>query len=374
LLNAEQNSSAGITFLYDIVSICGLNAVHQFACRCGSPLQFSDRHCGACGDEVGFDPRLFSVVSLAAFAATVEKLHFCDNARWGVCNWVIGDSESDPLCLGCRLNNVVPNMGWRENQQAWIALEQAKKHLIYQILRLRLPIDRTEQVPPLRFDFVDNALTGHLDGLITVNLNEANPIERERQRQLFGEPHRTLVGHMRHESGHYFWMRLIEHSDRLVSFRKLFGDERQDYAADLSRHHTQGPPANWRERHVSAYASSHPWEDWAETWAHYLHMVEALDTAHAMGVRVGNIGGGPFDAYAKASFPELIDRWRPLTVVMNGMNRALGLDDFYPFTLSPTTREKMAFVHDAIRAQWTLLPTFGRSVRKPQKRAANILR
>jgi hypothetical protein len=342
--------------------------VHQFACRCGKALQFNDRKCNACGDEVGFDPRIFSVVSLAAHGAALEKLSYCDNARWGVCNWVKGETDPHPLCLGCRLNNVIPNLESRDNQRAWIALEQAKKHLIYQILRLRLPIDRTENADPLRFDFVDDKLTGHLNGLITVNLDEANPVERERQRQLFGEPHRTLVGHMRHESGHYFWMRLVEHSDRLATFRRIFGDEHQDYAASLSRHHAEGAPPGWRERHVSAYASSHPWEDWAETWAHYLHMVEALDTAHALGVRVGDIDGGAFDAYAKASFPELIDRWRPLTAVMNGMNRALGLDDFYPFVMSPAAREKMAFVHDTIRAQWTLLPTFGRSIRRRQKR------
>ena len=341
-----------------------METLHQFACGCGAPLQFNDRKCHACGDDTGFDPRIFSVVSLDAHGAAVEKLRYCANASWGVCNWVLGETDSHDLCLGCRLNNVIPNLDRPENRRAWIALEQAKKHLIYQILRLRLPVDAVENAHPLRFDFVDDMLTGHLNGLITVNLNEANPVERERQRQLFGEPHRTLVGHMRHESGHYFWMRLIEHTGRLTTFRRIFGDERRNYADALESHHAQGAPDGWRERHVSAYASSHPWEDWAETWAHYLHMVEALDTAHGMGVRVGNIGGGPFDAYAKASFPELTDRWRPLTLVMNGMNRALGLDDFYPFTLSPAAREKMAFVHDTIRAQWTLLPTFGRSVRK----------
>jgi len=344
--------------------------VHQFACRCGSPLQFNDRRCPVCGDEVGFDPRISLVVSLAAYQATVETLHYCENARWGACNWVIGEGDPQTLCLACRLNRTIPDLRKTRNQRAWIALEQAKKHLIYQIMRLRLPIDATDVAAPLSFDFVDNALTGHFGGLITVNLNEANPVERERQRQLFGEPHRTLVGHMRHESGHYFWMRLIEHSQRVEPFRALFGDERQDYGHALARHHAQGTPADWRVRHVSAYASSHPWEDWAETWAHYLHMVEALDTAHSMGVRVEGIPRGAFDAYAKASFTELLQRWLPLTVVMNSMNRALGLDDFYPFVLSEVAREKMAFIHDTIRAQWTPLPTLGRSVLRRRKRTA----
>ncbi len=301
------------------------------------------------------------MVSLAAHRA-VEQLHYCENARWRACNWVIGQADPHSLCLGCRPNRVIPDLSRPENQEAWIALEQAKKHLIYQILRLRLPMDATDMVPALQFDFVDNALTGHLSGLITINFNEANPVERERQRQLFGEPHRTLVGHMRHESGHYFWIRLIEYSDRIGRFRELFGDERQDYAAALDVHHQMGAPADWRKRHVSAYASAHPWEDWAETWAHYLHMVEALDTAHSMGVRVAGIPKGPFDAYARATFTELVDRWLPLTVVMNSMNRALGLNDFYPFGLSDAAREKMAFIHDTIRAQWSPLPTFGRSM------------
>ncbi len=336
--------------------------MHQFACRCGNLVQFNDKRCRVCGDNVGFDPRIFSVVSLQAHGAALEPLRYCDNARWDACNWVIGEADTSPLCLGCRSNRTIPDLDIPQNQRAWALLEQAKKHLIYQLLRLRLPIDATENAPALQFDFVDNALTGHLSGLITVNLGEANPVERERQRQLFGEPHRTLVGHMRHESGHYFWMRLIEPSPRLARFRELFGDERQEYAAALARHHREGAPADWRQRHVSAYASAHPWEDWAETWAHYLHMVEALDTAHSMGVRVSSTPKGPFDGYAKATFPQLIERWLPLTVVMNAMNRALGLDDFYPFVLSDVAREKMAFLHDTIRAQWTPLPTFGRSI------------
>lgn len=337
--------------------------MHQFACHRGHAIAFDDKRCPICGDDVGFDPRIFSMVSLAAHAA-VEPLRYCGNARWSACNWVIGADDPHPLCFGCRPNLIIPHLGTPENRQAWIALEQAKKHLIYQILRLRLPIDTGDAAPPLRFAFVNNAMTGHQDGLITVNFNEANPVERERQRQLFGEPHRTLVGHMRHESGHYFWLRLIEGSARLERFRALFGDERADYGAALARHHAGGEPRDWRERHVSAYASAHPWEDWAETWAHYLHMVEALDTAHAMGVRVSGVPKGAFDAYAKATFPDLIGRWQPLTLVMNAMNRALGLNDFYPFVLSDAARAKMAFVHETIRAEWTPMPTLGRSTRR----------
>lgn len=334
--------------------------MHQFACSCGNSLHFDDMGCERCGDATGFDPRIFSVVSLKAHRA-VEALRHCENAQWGACNWVLGEADSHGLCLACRLNTIIPDLNLPENQRAWDLLERSKKHLIYQILRLRLPIDAAGGASPLRFSFASNIATGHLDGLISVNLGEADPVERERQRQIFGEPHRTLVGHMRHESGHYFWMRLIERSERLGAFRALFGDERFDYGQALQRHHAGGAPPDWHLRHVSAYASSHPWEDWAETWAHYLHMAEALDTAHSTGVKIADAPQGPFDAYARADFTALMDRWIPLTAVMNSLNRALGLDDFYPFVLSPLAREKMAFVHDTIRAQWTVLPNFGRT-------------
>src|SRR6202011_5238904 len=43
--------------------------------------------------------------------------------------------------------------------------------------------------------------------------------------------------------------------------------------------------ACWRP-HVTPYASAHPWEDFAETWAHYFHMVDTLETATAFGLRL----------------------------------------------------------------------------------------
>jgi hypothetical protein len=207
-------------------------------------------------------------------------------------------------------------------------------------------------------------LTGHANGIITVNVAEANDAERERRRAQLHEPYRTLLGHLRHESGHYYWDRLIKGSQRLGAFRELFGDERQDYAAALQHHYEIRPAARSLTRFVSAYASTHPWEDWAETWAHYLHMTDTLETAAACGVSIRsrraaeplirNVPGRV--AAPPASFDRLIESWFPLTSVMNNLNRGLGLPDAYPFVLSTLAVQKLRFVHDTVTATRAGLP------------------
>jgi hypothetical protein len=92
-----------------------------------------------------------------------------------------------------------------------------------------------------------------------------------------------LLGHFRHEVGHYFWDRLVATDPhQLEEFRVLFGDDRQDYGEALKRHYDEGAPANWQDTYISMYATMHPWEDFAETWAHYLHIVDTLETAGAL--------------------------------------------------------------------------------------------
>ena len=195
-------------------------------------------------------------------------------------------------------------------------------------------------------------LTGHADGVITVNIAEADDAEREKRRAAMHEPYRTLLGHMRHESGHYFWDRLIKGTVEIEEFRSLFGDERADYAQSLSAHYERGAQADWQERFVSEYASSHPWEDWAETWAHYLHMVDTLETAAVCGLslkpRRRDEPALPKmpqpESSQPAAFDLLIDSWFPLTYVLNNLNRGLGLVDAYPFVLSPPVVAKLRFV------------------------------
>ena len=201
-------------------------------------------------------------------------------------------------------------------------------------------------------------MTGHDNGLITINLAEADDSERERQRHQMGEPYRTLLGHFRHEIAHYYWTRLVGNSNRLQEFRDLFGDERKDYRDALQQHYANGPPPDWPTHYVTAYASSHPWEDFAETWAHYFHMVDTLETAHAFGLSVRpKVSKGSdfatkidFDSH-HAEMERLIDAWLPLTFAVNSINRSMGQPDLYPFVLAPTVIAKLTFVHDRIRAQ-----------------------
>jgi hypothetical protein len=262
------------------------------------------------------------------------------------------------LCKACALNRTIPNLTEPGNLHAWAELERAKKRLIYSFLRFGLPYEgNPPAVRPMTFDFVQNANTGHLDGVITIDVVEADAVERERQRQHFQEPYRSLLGHLRHESGHYFWTILVDAAGLHEEFRALFGDEREDYAAALARHHSNGPPAGWQEHHVSAYASAHAWEDWAETWAHYLHMMATLDTAEAHGMepRAAGLTLGsiwPFRAYdlhREGSFDALMERWIPLTLAMNSLTRAMGHNDFYPFVIPAAAYDKLAFVHKLIR-------------------------
>ena len=182
-------------------------------------------------------------------------------------------------------------------------------------------------------------------------------MERARRRLALHEPYRTLLGHLRHESGHFYWERLVQQGGRLDAFRALFGDERLDYAGALSAHYADGPPPDWHAQHVSAYATAHPWEDWAETWAHYLHLVDLLETAAAYdtALQVPGTDGlareqvtNPF-AHPAPPFDTLVRQWVPLTLLLNSLNRSLGQPDAYPFALSAGALRKLRFVHDAVR-------------------------
>jgi hypothetical protein len=199
-------------------------------------------------------------------------------------------------------------------------------------------------------------LTGHANGLITINIAEADDVERERRRQQLHEPYRTLLGHFRHEVGHYYWDRLIKDNSALGTFREYFGDERKDYAQAINDHYKQGPPADWPSRYVSAYAAAHPWEDWAETWAHYLHLADAVETAAACGLSLlprrpdeptltRDIDLTKRDA---GSFNQLLEAWFALTYLMNNLNRGSGLQDGYPLILSAAAIDKLRLVHMAI--------------------------
>ncbi|MBB5696134.1 hypothetical protein FHS87_004204 [Roseomonas pecuniae] len=269
------------------------------------------------------------------------------------------------LCLACRHNRCISNPAQGENLARWRELEGAKHRLFYSLVKLQLPLlTRDEQRDGLAFDFLDDppdpdaprVMTGHSDGLITIALREADDVERERMRKALGERYRTLLGHLRHETGHYFWDRLVRDGGKVEACRAVFGDEGVDYGETLKTYYAKGPPAGWQSRYITAYATAHPWEDFAESWAHYLHMVDTLETAAAHGVEIHPRNGGKrfqaaidFDPYRPSTFDLLMENWLPLSRAANSLNRSMGQPDLYPFVLSPLTVEKLRFIHGLVQ-------------------------
>jgi len=349
--------------------------MRNFACtNCSNEVFFENVTCLECDHALGFDPVRCKMVALeavdeAGFRAIgdgapsgqdPDRLAYCDNRQHDVCNWLRPTEAASGLCLACGLNRTIPNLAEQGSLAAWRELELAKKRLIYSLLRFRLPMDGSKwNKGRLAFDFVRNATTGHLNGVITIDITEADTVERVRQREHFGESYRSLLGHLRHESGHFYWTILVEAGGQLEEFRTVFGDERRDYGEALARYHESGPSPDWQEQFISAYASSHPWEDWAETWALYLHIVDGVDTADAEAHRLRAAGMAPpraggaksgFDAYRASRVDTLIDRWLPLTIAMNSLCRSMGHEDFYSFVVPAAVDAKLAFVHRLVRS------------------------
>jgi hypothetical protein len=257
--------------------------------QCDQLVFFQNTVCVCCGGTLAYLPDISDMGTLVQLADNRLRMlspqgrgrlyQLCQNySEENVCNWAVGDEDPNPYCLTCRLNRIIPNLSEPGAREAWARLEAAKRHLVYSLLCFGLSLRAKIQDPKrgLAFDFLAEpsprstlpVTTGYLDGVITINLAKANDAEREARRLSLHEPYRTLLGHFRHEIGHYHRDRLIQGTERIDGFRRLFGDERQDYADAVGRHHQQGARANWEESFVSAYASTHPWEDWAETWAH----------------------------------------------------------------------------------------------------------
>ena len=363
-----------------------------FTCTCGQPIFFRNSVCLGCGKALGYDAVRGKLLPLepdeepgwwrsAENVARPRRYRRCDNlASPAACNWLIPASSKAGstvgLCLCCRLTRTLPDLGTPEHADWWHRIERAKRRMVSSLLALRLPVvPRSEDpVKGLAFDILVTlpggppVVTGHADGVITLDACEADDATREQRRALLREPYRTLLGHLRHESGHYFWQRLVDGTPWIEPFRAVFGDERTDYAQALQNHYNNGAPPDWSSRHVSAYASSHPWEDWAETWAHYLHMRDTLGTARGFGIRGDRVelacelygpealadgpldgGGGPpvLDA-TDERFLLWLNHWLQLTVALNEISRSMGVADFYPFVLSRPAVRKLHLVHRII--------------------------
>ena len=350
--------------------------MRAFACdHCGQLLCFENSHCLRCGAPLGFAPETLNLRTLEPlFRETYRALHGtrclyrrCARAGVAACNWLVREEDEHELCASCRLTTAAPNMDGPGEQRAFALAEAAKRRLLYQLFDLELPIvagavpSRRDLSFALAFSTAQKpVITGHADGVITLDLSESDNVHRERLRHEFGEPYRTLLGHFRHEIGHYYWDALVRETSALEPFRQIFGDERRDYGQALKRHYEEGGPSYWADRHVSAYASSHPWEDWAETFAHYLHVRDTLQTAAAFGLHVsphaqavppigGKLSASASENVADRDFAEVIAEWLPLTYAFNAVNRSMGKDDLYPFVLAPVVIEKLSFVHDVVR-------------------------
>ncbi|QIF05505.1 putative zinc-binding metallopeptidase [Roseimicrobium sp. ORNL1] len=340
----------------------------RFSCECGNVLFFENSQCLQCGSDTGFDPAVGTMVKLTPESG----LKRCDNGpAHGVCNWLMPKEDPNIFCTACRLNRTIPDLNLYGNLALWARMESAKRRLLATLLGLGIEVHCLNEDPVggLAFDFIQTlsnppVTTGYAVGVITVNLQEADDAVRERTRQQLGESSRTLLGHFRHETGHYFWERWfgilnLNHPLRRA-FGELFGDASLDYTTAMNRHYSQGPPVGWEQSYISAYASMHPWEDWAETWSHYLQILDGLESCEAYGLQLG-AGALEVTPFPKesATLPEnlpqepaedqkfltWLHRWVRRAPMFNEISASLGQPALYPFVLSLPAVKKLRFVH-----------------------------
>lgn len=336
--------------------------MRDFICpNCGQRLAFENSLCLSCGSALGFSLHDMALLVIApaeesehAGAVDSGQYQLCANLHLAECNWLVERGPVARLCASCALTRVRPDDSDAKALAAFAIAEKAKRRLIAELCELKLPIvgRDTDQEYGLAFDLLssdfEEVFTGHHNGVITLDLAEGDDVHREQLRVEMEEPYRTLLGHFRHEIGHYYFYRLVSPSPRYSQrFGELFGDPGADYQQALDRHYSDGAPPGWEESYVSSYATMHAAEDWAETFAHYLHIRDALDTAAAFGFAPaaatferGVLGPSGFDA--------IIELWLPLSWSLNMINRSMGKEDLYPFVLPPAVLDKMRFVHTII--------------------------
>ncbi|MAW95106.1 MULTISPECIES: putative zinc-binding metallopeptidase [unclassified Leeuwenhoekiella] len=345
-----------------------------FQCsNCKNPIYFENTFCEKCGNSLGY---LFDAEEMLSFPSkettvahpdTQNTLTYCANHSLDACNWLVSNTDEESFCEACETNHMIPDLSFPENKLDWQKIEAAKRRLFYSLHKLNLPyvfILNNEKLE-LSFDFLasdpnkPNAVkTGHANGRITLNINEADSVHREYIKEQLSERYRTLLGHFRHEVGHFYWDALIKPNPKVLQeFRRLFGNDTLDYGQALQKHYQNGPPSNWRERYISSYATMHPWEDWAETWSHYLHIMDMLETAYHFGLEIDpdlkkntNLDVScDFDPYEEVSMRKIIKHYLPLTYVVNSLSRSMGVADLYPFVISEPVIQKLAFIHKVVQ-------------------------
>ena len=336
--------------------------MRDFTCpNCGQRLAFENSLCLSCGSRLGFSLDDMALLVIApgeesehAGAVDSREYRLCANLHLAECNWIVEKGPIKKLCKSCALTRTRPNDNDRPALAAFAAAEKAKRRLIAELYELKLPIIGRDEDPEygLAFDLLssefEKVFTGHENGVITLDLAEGDDLHREQLRVAMDEPYRTLLGHFRHEIGHYYYYRLVDPSEDYKSgFHELFGDADADYQAALDRHYNEGAPPGWDQNFVSSYATMHPAEDWAETFAHYLHIRDTLDTAAAFTFAPAS---ATFErgVLGPSGFQTIIDIWLPLAWALNMINRSMGKEDLYPFVLPPAVLDKMRFVHTVI--------------------------
>ena len=375
-----------------------LHTSRAYTCQCGRRVYLANSKCLYCGTALGYVVDRLAVLPLVPLApaqahAPDELTRFtvwgephgrhyqhCSNFGLVGCNWLaplpglgeLPDPNLAPgLCLSCSCTRTIPDLSVPDHLRLWRKLELAKRRVLSQLLALGLPVVTRLANPAsgLAFDILtdqpgqDRVMTGHQDGVVTLNAAEADDAMREQIRAAMHEPYRTLVGHFRHELGHYYWDVLLRGSPALPEARRLFGDDTLDYGAALDAYYRFGPDAGWPTRGVTPYASAHPWEDWAETWAHYLHMADTLDTAVSFGMDASSVELAadlftPADLWradlpGAARFLDFLNTWVRLTSVLNELSRSMGQPDFYPFVLPVAAVPKLQFIHELVARQRT---------------------
>jgi hypothetical protein len=336
--------------------------MRDFVCpNCGQHLSFENSVCLSCGSKVGFSVEEMALLVIAAagdedHAGTVDASEYqlCANLHLAECNWLVKVAPVRRRCTSCALTRTRPNDADVAALGAFAEAEKAKRRLIVELRELQLPMTGRDEDPQygLAFDLLssehEKVFTGHHNGVITLDLAEGDDVHRAQLRKAMAEPYRTLLGHFRHEIGHYYYYRLVDSSQKYrPRFVELFGDPDADYQEALDRHYREGAPSGWDESYVSSYATMHPAEDWAETFAHYLHIRDTLDTSAAFGLAPS---GATFErrSLGPSGFDNMIEMWLPLAWALNMVNRSMGRHDLYPFVLPARVLEKMRFIHTII--------------------------
>lgn len=328
----------------------------NFRCdNCSSQVYFENIKCLTCGSILGIIPESYEVHSVKADLSGTLKggngksYRFCKNSiEHDCCNQLVLVEDPSDYCWSCQFTEMVPNLTFEVNRELWVEMEMTKRRLLFSLFQLGIqPVPKSKDpINGLSFRFlVDNGqeiLTGHEEGMITITLAEADDALREARRQQMGEEYRTLLGHFRHEIGHFYWDQLIMKGGRLNDFRALFGDESPDYGMALRVYYARFQDDSWKSDYISRYASAHPWEDWAETFAHFLHMRDVLETSVSVGLIAER------DTPDPKNFEMMMKLWLSVSFRINQIGRSIGSGDLYPFVLNDKVISKMKFIHSAI--------------------------